>query len=285
MNGNTAYGSSSDDTTTYLATPAALTSALAGAGAGVLGNGLYKYKVALVNAVGETQGGTANAGTTVADYTADGQIALTGIPTGAAGTTARKLYRTKVGGSTYYLHVEGTAALADNTTVTYTDNIADAALSATVDPGSNTTGQQGIIDPTQAGRTLCGTGPRTNVWTSTKTNRSWYSPAGISDPVGNIWELVGQFFGGLRGGWAGVGGAVGGTTSWSSGSGYNEGDQVYNFLGQSYNPDSGGYTEGLPALLYVGGSWSGGSVAGVRAAHADVSAGVASYDIGFRACR
>lgn len=286
MNGNTAYGSSDDDTTTYLAPPAALTSALAGAGAGVLGNGVYKYKVTLVNATGETTGGADNAGTTVADYTTNGQIALSGIPTGAAGTTARKLYRTKVGGSTYYLHVAGTAALADNTTVVYTDNTADATLSATVEPGWNTTGsQQGTADPTQAGRTLCGTGPRTAVWTATKTARSWYSPAGVSDAVGNIWEWVGQFFGGLRGGWAGVGGAVGGATSWSTGAGYNEGDQAYNFLGQSYNPDSGGYTEGIPALLSVGGHWYYGSSAGVRAAVAAYSAGYAHYNIGFRSAR
>ena len=279
MNGNTAYGSSSDDA--YLAPPGALTSALAGLGAGVLGNGLYKYKVTLVNAAGETTGGTANAGTTVADYTANGQIALSSIPTGAAGTTARRLYRTKVGGSTYYL----LATIADNVTATYTDNTADAAL-VTAEPGWNTTGaQQGTADPTQAGRTLCGTGPRTNVWTATKTARSWYSPAGIADPVGNVWEWVGQFFGGPRGGWAGVGGAVGGSTGWSSGSGYNEGDAAYNFLGQAYNPDSGGYTEGLPALLLVGGSWLNDSGAGVRAAYAADSPGYANGGVGFRACR
>ena len=286
MNGNTAYGSSDDDVTTYLAPPAAATTALAGAGAGVLGNGAYKYKVTLVNATGETTGGVASAGTTIVDYTTNGQIALSGIPTGAAGTTARKLYRTKVGGSVYYLHVAGTAALADNATTTYTDNTADATLSATVEPGFNTTGsQQGTADPTTAGRTLCGTGPRTTVWTATKTARSWYSPAGIADPVGNIWEWVGQFFGGLRGGWAGVGGTVGGSVSWSSGSGYNEGDQAYNFLGQANNPDSGGYTEGLPALLFVGGSWGRSSYAGVRAANAYYSAGYAGNDLGFRACR
>jgi hypothetical protein len=286
MNGNTAYGSSSDDTTTYLSPPGALTAALAGAGAGALGTGLYKYKVSLVNATGETNAGTANAGTTVVDYTTDGKISLTGIPTGGAGTTARKLYRTKVGGSTYYLHVSGTAALADNVTTTYTDNTADATRSATVEPTFNTTGsQQGTPDPTTGGRTLCGTGPRTTVWTSTKTARSWYSPAGIADPVGNIWEWLGQFFGGLRGGWAGVGGTVGGSTGWSSGSGYNEGDAAYNFLGQSYNPDSGGYTEGLPALLVVGGDWAGGSYAGVRAAYAGGSPGSAGGNVGFRPAR
>lgn len=150
---------------------------------------------------------------------------------------------------------------------------------------SDDVAQSGTVDPTQAGRTLCGTGPRTTIWTAAKTGRSWYSPAGIADPVGNIWEWVGQFFGGLRGGWAGVGGAVGGATAWSAGSGYNEDDQAYNFLGQSYNPDSGGYIEGLPALLCVGGNWAVGSVAGVRAANAHNSAGIAINGLGFRACR
>lgn len=287
MNGNTAYGSASDDVTTgYLAAPGALTSALAAAGAGVLGNGLYKYLVTFVNATGETNAGTANAGTTVADYTTNGKIALSAIPMGAAGTTARRLWRTKVGGSTYYLHIAGTAALADNTTVVYTDNIADASLSATTSAtvGWNTTGQKGTADPTQAGRTLTGTGPRTNVWTSTKTGRSWYSPSGIADPVGNVWEFVSTFMGGIRGGWAGVGGAVGGATSWGA-SGYNESDQAYNFLGQSYNTDAGGYTEGLPALLMVGGHGGAGSSAGVRMVGATDSAGSAGSSVGLRAAR
>ena len=57
--------------------------------------------------------------------------------------------------------------------------------------------QSGTNDPVQAGRTLTGTGPRTTQFVSA-AGRSWYSPAGLADPVGNVWELVAQFFGGLK---------------------------------------------------------------------------------------
>jgi hypothetical protein len=269
MNGNTAYGSASDDA--YLAPPAALTSALAGLGAGLLSNGVYKYKVTLVNALGETTGGTASAGTTIADKTTDGQIALTAIPTGAAGTTARRLYRTVHDGSTYKFLVE----IAGNLTTIYTDNIADAALGAN-EPGWNTTGaQQGTADPTCPGRTLTGTGPRTSNWVlATPTGRSWYSPCGLADPVGNINEWVATFFGGLKTSSPGT------AVAW----GYS-GDYAYNFQGQAYNPDTSGYTEGLPALLFVGGPWSGGAGAGVRTAGANNSPGYAYSSIGCRAVR
>jgi len=191
MNGNTEYGSASDDA--YLSNPGALTSGLAGAGAGNLSAGEYKYKVTLVNANGETRGGSASAGTTVADAGADGQIALSAIPTGAAGTTARRIYRTEAGGSTYKFLAE----IADNSTTTYTDNIADGSLGDN-EPGWNTTGdQQGELDPTQAGRTLTGTGPRTTEFAAA-AGRSWFAPSGLADPVGNCWEWVAQFFGGLK---------------------------------------------------------------------------------------
>jgi hypothetical protein len=266
MNGNTAYGLASDDAN--LAPPAAPTAALAGAGAGNVNAGTHSYKVTLINALGETTGGTAsNVVTTTAG---DGQVNLTVIPVGAAGTTARKIYRTLAGGSTYKL----LATIADNTTVTYADNIADASLGAT-EPSWNTTGaQQGQADPTCGGRTLTGTGPRTALNAATTAGRSWYSPAGLADLVGNTWEWVATFFGGLKTSSPGT------AVAW----GY-EGDYAYNFTGQAYNPDTGGYTEGLPAMLLVGGYWTGGSTAGVRAAHASLSAGYSGTSYGFRLSR
>ena len=268
VNGNTYYGSASDDS--YLVAPGALTSALAGLGAGLLSNGVYKYRVTFVNATGETQGGTANAGTTVADYATDGQIALSAIPTGAAGTTARKIYRTVANGVTYQL----LTTISDNSTTIYTDNTADASLGAMVAERNTTGVQQGENDPTHnAGRTLTGTGPRTTQFVSA-AGRSWYSPAGLADLVGNIWEWVAQFFGGLKTSSPGTG------VAW----GYNS-DYVYNFQGQAYNPDTGGYTEGLPALLLVGGGWGNGAGAGVRSALARHSPGGAPAGLGFRLAR
>ncbi len=46
--------------------------------------------------------------------------------------TKRILYRTAAGGSIFYRHVAGTAALADTTTATYTDSTADSALDTTI---------------------------------------------------------------------------------------------------------------------------------------------------------
>ena len=57
------------------------------------------------------------------------------IPTGPAGTTGRKLYRTAMGSSQFKL----VATLADNTTTTYFDRTFDAALGANM-PTTNTAG-------------------------------------------------------------------------------------------------------------------------------------------------
>jgi len=50
------------------------------------------------------------------------------LPLGYAGTTSRKIYRTSNGGSTLLL----LATVGDNTTLTYTDNIADSSLGAAI---------------------------------------------------------------------------------------------------------------------------------------------------------
>ena len=115
------------------------------ADSGVAGNpnGTYLYKVTLctglvesdgtVRITGETQGGTTSASITVVSH----QVSLTAIPTGPAGTVARRVYRTAAGGA------DGTqklvATISDNVTTVYTDNVADASLGAAV-PTTNTTG-------------------------------------------------------------------------------------------------------------------------------------------------
>jgi hypothetical protein len=90
-----------------------------------------------------------NTTTTYADTTADASlgvqapttntaykclIALSAIPTGPAGVTGRKVYRTGAGGSTFKL----LATLSNNTTTTYDDSTADGSLGATA-PTANST--------------------------------------------------------------------------------------------------------------------------------------------------
>ena len=96
--------------------PAAPTVGVA-AGPGLTGD--YHYKISLVDADGETMAGTASALVQPADQV----VALTNIPTGVAGTTARKIYRTAAGGAIYKL----VTTINDNTTTTYNDSLADGS--------------------------------------------------------------------------------------------------------------------------------------------------------------
>ena len=89
-----------------------------------LGVGQYYYKVVYVTAIGETN---TSANLSVVTTTGNTTVNLTGIPVSSdPRVTARKLYRTKLGGSTdnqWFL-----ATISNNTTTTYTDSIADASL-------------------------------------------------------------------------------------------------------------------------------------------------------------
>lgn len=123
------------DARNYEPAPTAPTVALAPAAAGNVDNGDHRYLVTFVTADGETQGGVVSSVVTVADKTVAGKVAVSGIPVGGSSVTARKLYRTAAGGSTYML----LATIADNTATTYTDNTADASLGAGA-PTTNTTG-------------------------------------------------------------------------------------------------------------------------------------------------
>src|ERR1051326_377977 len=117
------------------AAPGAATVALAGAGAGSVDNGAHSYKVTFVTATGETDAGTASAQVTVADKTVNGKIALSAIPIGNSNVTSRKIYRTVAGDTGSYLLV---GTISDNTTTTFTDNIADSSLGAQI-PSTNST--------------------------------------------------------------------------------------------------------------------------------------------------
>lgn len=115
--------------------PGVITAALAGTPiAGNVTAGAHRYLCTFVTSTGETQAGTVSAAVTVADAAVNGKVSLTAIPLGGALVTSRKIYRTAAGGTSYLL----LATLADNTTTTYTDNIADASLGAGA-PTTNTT--------------------------------------------------------------------------------------------------------------------------------------------------
>lgn len=96
-------------------------------------NGVYYYRLTFVTANGETEYGTASAPITVVDK----KVELSSIPTGTTKCTARKIYRTAAGASAYACQYVGT--ISDNTTTTYSDNLADGSLGSSV-PSSNTTG-------------------------------------------------------------------------------------------------------------------------------------------------
>lgn len=85
---------------------------------------------------------------------------LSNIALGSASVTSRKIYRTTAGGSQLKL----LATIADNTTTTYQDNIADGSLGANV-PTSDTSGLTQATGQVNAGATaipVAGTG-----WAST----------------------------------------------------------------------------------------------------------------------
>lgn len=114
--------------------PGVITVAL-GSGVGNVDNGAHRYLCTFVTANGETQAGDISAAVTVVDKSVNGKVSLSSIPIGGSLVTSRKIYRTAAAGTAYLL----LATIADNTTTTYTDNIADASLGAEA-PSTNTTG-------------------------------------------------------------------------------------------------------------------------------------------------
>jgi hypothetical protein len=117
----------------YLDPPAAapITAVTALTG-GFLFAGNYQYVVTFVNTVGETNFGPASI---VLLVTANDIVTVSNIPLGPAGTIARGVYRTRVGGATFFLD----GYVNDNTTTTYVSLKPDGALTAQA-PTTNTTG-------------------------------------------------------------------------------------------------------------------------------------------------
>ncbi len=94
-------------------------------GAGGTPTGAYQYKITYVN----TASVEGNPSTALGTFTvASERISLVCLPVAPQswGVASRKLYRTVTSGATFLL----VATIADNTTTTYNDNIADSALGA-----------------------------------------------------------------------------------------------------------------------------------------------------------
>jgi hypothetical protein len=129
-----------------IAAPGAPTTAING-----VGNltGAYKYKVAFVTGFWQGPTGTGTLHTT--GNTSGGALSsislnlqktsITNIPIGGTGVVGRVIYRTKSGGSIYYL----LATIDDNVTNSWPDNAIDSTL-VTVMPTSNTTGSRFVGD-------------------------------------------------------------------------------------------------------------------------------------------
>lgn len=114
------------------AAPAAAATAALAAGTN-LGIGLYVYVYTYANADGESKiSPTVNITTTSGNQ----KVNLSGVTVGPTGTTRRNIYRTVVGGGSVYKFV---AAIADNTTTTYSDTLVDGSLGA-VAPAHSTFG-------------------------------------------------------------------------------------------------------------------------------------------------
>lgn len=115
------------DCSTIITAATAPTVALSGTGAGDVDNGVHKYCIVFVYPAGDSSLSYSGIATvTVTDKATNGKVAITNIPLGTTGCTARKIYRTTAGGKVLKL----LATISDNTTTTYVgpDNTADSDL-------------------------------------------------------------------------------------------------------------------------------------------------------------
>jgi hypothetical protein len=122
--------------TTGVFAPPATAPTYGGSGAGAQADGYYGYAVTYVTASGETTVGPVVQFHTLVNLA----VVLNSIPTGSSAVTQRKVYRTTVqltGAAALAAALYLLTTLADNTTTTYTDALADGSLGAAA-PASNT---------------------------------------------------------------------------------------------------------------------------------------------------
>lgn len=100
---------------------------------GAVNDGLHSYRVTFVTPDGETDATMSSGQVTTGG--GNNTVPLTDIPVGNSRVTARKIYRTIAGDVGNHLLL---ATINDNTTTTYSDTMADAALGAAA-PTTNTT--------------------------------------------------------------------------------------------------------------------------------------------------
>jgi len=108
-----------DGTIPNAGTPTAPTAAV---GAATGQTGTYVYRVTFYTAGGENTGSVDSNAVVLANQKAN----LTAIPLGGAGTVGRRIYRQKGGTGDYRMVTD----IADNTTTTFTDGVADATVAA-----------------------------------------------------------------------------------------------------------------------------------------------------------
>jgi len=100
---------------------------------GAAGNvdvGFHSYKITYLSIFGETLPSFASA---QVNPGVASQISVP-LPLGPPGTTGRNIYRRKVPDTGAYFLISASPMVNDNTTATYTDNTADASLTATTPP-------------------------------------------------------------------------------------------------------------------------------------------------------
>ena len=129
--------------------------ALAGLGAGVCENGVHRVACSFVTAAGETPPGPLSAPITVTDKTVNGQLAVTGIPSGSPAVTTVKLWMPPVGALTPLLYVGSVA----NGVGTATINLADAGLGAGAPTVNTALDTSDLASWITAARSLCESDP------------------------------------------------------------------------------------------------------------------------------
>ena len=109
----------------YMSAPPACSAQLANLGAGNVPNGTYVYRVTFVNALGQSVGGGISNSVTVTDNTTNGQIQVTMPISSEPSVTARRLWRSNNGGSSWLAFtMNGNETYNNNTDTIFIDNVA-----------------------------------------------------------------------------------------------------------------------------------------------------------------